>query len=251
MTPIHAPHVEYALIAPLLIVSGGAVVGTLLEALVSRKRRFGVQAVVAFVTVLATLAESVYVYLHLHQVAGIGRGQISTEGALAVDGPGVLTWAMLSVFALLSLALFAERRLENGLSAFTGRAADAPGSPGEAEARTARLEHSEVFPLALFALLGMMVFASANELLTLFVALEVLSLPLYVLSGLGRRRRLLSQEAALKYFLLGAFSSAFFVYGIALAYGYAGGVRLADIDRAVTKHADGRALLFRKLKPFR
>jgi hypothetical protein len=66
---------------------------------------------------------------------------------------------MLSVFALLSLALFAERRLEGGLSAFTGRAADAPGSPGEAEARAAPLEHPEVFPLALFALLGMMVFA--------------------------------------------------------------------------------------------
>ena len=51
MTPIQAPHVEYALIAPLLIVSGGAVLGTLVEAFVSRKRRFGVQAVVAFVTV--------------------------------------------------------------------------------------------------------------------------------------------------------------------------------------------------------
>ena len=95
------------------------------------------------------------------------------------------------------------------------------------------LEHAEIFPLAMFALLGMMVFATANDLLTLFVALEVLSLPLYVMCGLARRRRLLSQEAALKYFLLGAFSSAFFAYGIALAYGYAGGVRLADIDQAV------------------
>ncbi len=150
---------------------------------------------------------------------------------------------MLSVFALLSLALFAERRLEGGLSSFTGRAADAPGSPGEAEARAAGLEHAEIFPLAMFALLGMMVFATANDLLTLFVALEVLSLPLYVMCGLARRRRLLSQEAALKYFLLGAFSSAFFAYGIALAYGYAGGVRLADIDRAVATQTDGRALL--------
>ena len=74
----------------------------------------------------------------------------------------------------------------------------------------------------MFALLGMMVFATSNDLLTMFVALEVLSLPLYLLCGLARRRRLLSQEAALKYFLLGAFSSAFFLYGIALAYGYAG-----------------------------
>jgi len=248
MTPIAAPHVEYALIAPILIVSGGAVVGTLVEAFVSRKHRFGVQAAVAYATIVATLADSLYVYTQLRPVTGVGRGQISTEGALAVDGPGVLTWAMLSVFALLSLALFAERRLEGGLSAFTGRAADAPGSPGEAEARAAGLEHAEVFPLAMFALLGMMVFATANDLLTLFVGLEVLSLPLYVLCGLARRRRLLSQEAALKYFLLGAFSSAFFAYGIALAYGYAGGVGLGDIasaveEGAVASGAEGRPLL--------
>ena len=74
----------------------------------------------------------------------------------------------------------------------------------------------------MFAVGGMMLFPAANDLLTMFVALEVLSLPLYLLCGLARRRRLLSQEAAMKYFLLGAFSSGFFLYGIALIYGYAG-----------------------------
>ena len=68
----------------------------------------------------------------------------------------------------------------------------------------------------------------------MFVALEVLSLPLYLLCGLARRRRLLSQEAALKYFLLGAFSSGFFLYGIALIYGYAGSMNFADIAEAVS-----------------
>ena len=58
----------------------------------------------------------------------------------------------------------------------------------------------------LFALGGMLVFCAADDLLTMFVALEVLSLPLYLLCGLARRRRLLSQEAAVKYFLLGAFA---------------------------------------------
>ena len=77
----------------------------------------------------------------------------------------------------------------------------------------------------MFAVGGMLLFPAANDLLTMFVALEVLSLPLYLLCGLARRRRLLSQEAALKYFLLGAFSSAFFLYGIALLYGYAGSMR--------------------------
>jgi len=57
----------------------------------------------------------------------------------------------------------------------------------------------------------------------------VLSLPLYLISGLARRRRLLSQEASLKYFLLGAFASAFFLYGLALVYGATGSVRLSDI----------------------
>ena len=68
----------------------------------------------------------------------------------------------------------------------------------------------------------MMLFVAANDLLTMFVALEVFSLPLYLLCALARRRRLVSQEAALKYFLLGAFASAFFIFGMALLYGFAG-----------------------------
>ena len=92
---------------------------------------------------------------------------------------------------------------------------------------------TEVFPFTLFALGGMMIFVAANDLLTMFIALEVLSLPLYLMCGLARRRRLLSQEAAVKYFLLGAFASAFFLYGLALLYGYAGSVRLTDIADGV------------------
>jgi NADH-quinone oxidoreductase subunit N len=80
----------------------------------------------------------------------------------------------------------------------------------------------------------MMAFPASNDLLTMFVALEVLSLPLYLLCGLARRRRLLSQEAALKYFLLGAFSSGFFLYGVALVYGFAGSMQFADIAEAVS-----------------
>ena len=79
----------------------------------------------------------------------------------------------------------------------------------------------------------MMLFPASNDLLTMFVALEVLSLPLYLLCGLARRRRLLSQEAALKYFLLGAFSSGFFLYGVALIYGYAGSMHFGEINEAV------------------
>jgi NADH-quinone oxidoreductase subunit N len=90
---------------------------------------------------------------------------------------------------------------------------------------------------------GMLLFPASNDLLIMFVALEVLSLPLYLLCGLARRRRLLSQEAAMKYFLLGAFSSAFFLYGIALVYGYAGSFELAEIDRAVSASSSANTYL--------
>jgi len=242
---ISAPEIEYALLGPLFIVAGVATLGVLIEAFWPRKTRFTVQASVAVLGLLAALGDTIWVGLSLDIVKGdlVARGQIAAEGALSIDGPAVFTWGMLVAFGLLSILLFAERRLDGGLSSFTGRAADAPGSAGEAEAIAKNIEHTEIFPLALFALSGMMLFASANDLLTMFIALEVLSLPLYLLCGLARRRRLLSQEAALKYFLLGAFSSVFFLYGVALAYGYSGSFKLADINAAVTSRIGDQNLL--------
>ena len=94
----------------------------------------------------------------------------------------------------------------------------------------------------MFAVGGMLLFPASDDLLTMFIALEVLSLPLYLLCGLARRRRLLSQEAALKYFLLGAFSSAFFLYGVALLYGYAGTLDLGGIAEAVAAGSGNTSL---------
>jgi len=243
--PIAAPDIEYSMLMPLFILAGAAILGVLVESFWPRRNRFTVQVGVAVVGIVAAFADTVFVYTDLVVVDDpqLARGQVAAEGALAIDGPGVFAWGMLLIFGLLSVLLFAERRLDGGLSSFTGRAADAPGSAAEAEAVKARLEHSEVFPLALFALSGMMLFASSNDLLTMFVALEVLSLPLYLLCGLARRRRLLSQEAALKYFLLGAFSSVFFLYGIALAYGYSGSFRLSEIAVAVSARTGSENLL--------
>src|SRR4051794_35166497 len=90
----------------------------------------------------------------------------------------------------------------------------------------------------------MMLFVAANALLFMFVALEVLSFPLYLISGLARRRRLLSQEAAVKYFLLGAFASAFFLYGLALLYGYANSVDLGGIFQAANSSTKSDVLLY-------
>jgi NADH-quinone oxidoreductase subunit N len=117
-------------------------------------------------------------------------------------------------------------------SAFVAVAAVPAGSVRDRELVTSERVQTEVYPLATFAVGGMMLFTASNDLLIMFVALEVLSLPLYLLSGLARRRRLLSQEAAVKYFLLGAFASAFFLYGLALVYGATGSVRLSAIREA-------------------
>ena len=99
-----------------------------------------------------------------------------------------------------------------------------------------RLPAGEYYALMLFALAGMMLMATATDLLVIFLALEVLSLAVYVLTGI-RRDSPASTEAALKYFLLGAFSSAFFLYGIAFTYGLAGSTRLERIGSLMAAQA--------------
>ena len=123
-------------------------------------------------------------------------------------------------------------------------AAVTAGTEADREQAQRRDAGTEVYPLLLFALGGMMLFVSANDLLTMFVALEVFSLPLYLMCGLARRRRLLSQEAALKYFLLGAFASAFFLFGIAMLYGFAGQVTFSGIHAAIQESANSQLLLY-------
>ena len=86
----------------------------------------------------------------------------------------------------------------------------------------------EYYTLVLFAIVGMIMMATATDLLVIFVALEILSLAVYVLTGI-RRENANSIEAAFKYFLLGAFSSAFFLYGIAFTYGVTGSTRLPAV----------------------
>jgi NADH-quinone oxidoreductase subunit N len=238
------PVIGYAEVWPLLLVFGVACAGVLVEAFAPRARRYVVQVVLALVGLVAAFAGVVAIGLNLDKVAGgAARGSIVAEGAIAVDGPTVFLWGLILLLAIAGLLLFAERRLEGGVSAFAGQAAALPGTDAERQASTRGLDHTEVFPLLMFAVGGMMLFPAASDLLTMFVALEVLSLPLYLLSGLARRRRLLSQEAALKYFLLGAFSSGFFVYGIAMTYGYAGTMEFAGINEAVTNNTGNQTLL--------
>lgn len=238
------PTIEYAELWPLFVVFGAACLGVIVEAFVPRERRFLTQTVIAALALVAALVGTVMVAGRLDVLGdGEARGLVGMEGTLAIDGPTVFLWGIILVFAVGGVLLFAERRLEGGVSAFAGQAAALPGTEAERQASTRGLEHTEVYPLLMFAVAGMMVFPAANDLLTLFVALEVLSLPLYLLCGLARRRRLLSQEAALKYFLLGAFSSGFFLYGVALVYGFAGSMEYSAINEAVRNDIGNHTLL--------
>lgn len=222
-----APHVDWAQLSPVIIVLGAAVIGVLVEAFVPARLRRPVQLSLSLVALVGALTATVLLW---HGVRTTG-GTAVLGGSVILDGPALVIQGAVAALALLSLLVIADRT--NGEDAFSPQAAGVPGSDYEELARRKGLVQTEVFPLVLFATGGMMIFPAAGDLLTLFVALEVLSLPLYLLTGLARRRRLLSQEASMKYFLLGAYASAFFLFGTALLYGFAGSIRLSDIATAI------------------
>ncbi|MEU2084610.1 NADH-quinone oxidoreductase subunit NuoN [Streptomyces albus] len=233
---LQAPSIEYGKLSPTLIVLGVAALGVLIEAFAPRKSRYGAQL---FASLLGLAAAFAAVIGLAASGAGTTHAQIAGMGALAVDGPALFLQGTLLLVGIVGVVTFAERRLEpsaagSRVDAFAAQPASVPGGEGERQAVKAGWTTTEVFPLLMFAIGGMLLFPAANDLLLLFVALEVFSLPLYLLCALARRRRLLSQEAAVKYFLLGAFSSAFLLFGTALLYGYAGTVGYSGIARVVS-----------------
>jgi NADH-quinone oxidoreductase subunit N len=235
---ISQPPISYPAIMPVLIILGAACVGVLFEAFLPKHNRLGAQLVLS---VLAIVVAGWRLITFADEMPETGL--ITLGRALAVDKPTLVLWATLLVLTIGALVLMADRTVERG-GYFVADAAVRPGTVQDrAQAGRGQMQ-TEVFPLTLFALGGMMVFCAANDLLTMFIALEVLSLPLYLMCGLARRRRLLSQEAAVKYFLLGAFASAFFLYGLALLYGYAGSVQLSDIANAAAGSNRSETLLF-------
>ena len=197
------PEVELAGIAPelALVVTGLLilVVDALLGARLGR----------AWLPYGATLGLSIAI-----AVAVIGWREVSSEGG-ALQLSGMIAYDGFAIFVKVSLAVFGV------LTVWLAR--DYLGREG--------LEDAEFYALVLFAVSGMMFMASAADLIVVFLALETFSIALYVLVGF-RRRSLLSQESAMKYFLLGSFSSAFFLLGIAMTYGAVGGTNLYGGDVA-------------------
>jgi len=214
-----SPTLDYALLAPILIVLGGAVLGVLIEAFAPRKSRASSQLFITLATLVLSLVS-------LIRVRDRSSSAVAME-SVTFDGAGMLIQASILIISIIAVFLLADQ--EN----FTALPAALPGSDEERVSLQQDLRVTEIYPLTLFAIAGMMLFPVATDLITLFVALEVLSLPLYLLAGLSRRRRLMSQEAALKYFLLGAFSSAFFLMGIAYLYGYSASTTFSGIHAAV------------------
>jgi NADH-quinone oxidoreductase subunit N len=245
------PSVEYFLLCPMLIVFGVAVAGVLVEAFLPRRFRYAAQVTLTLGGLAAAFVA----------VVAVGRslpasGRSAVLGAVAIDRPTLYLQGTILLVSVIAVIFIAERSAVGetagarvpvmagaGLDSFTPQASAVPGSDAEREAERAGAAQTELFPLAMLSIGGMMVFPASNDLLTMFVALEVLSLPLYLMCGLARHRRLLSQEAAMKYFLLGAFSSAFFLYGVALLYGATGTLLLPGIRDVLAAHGDSSMAL--------
>jgi NADH-quinone oxidoreductase subunit N len=209
--PLPLPEVDWRAIAPELALAVAGVVLLLVVAFWPRAGR----------NVLAGLTLAGLAVAAALTVWNWDLERVAFEGAVSLDGITRYARAILLAVGVLATLMVAQ-----------------------GEAREGEPDDSlpEVYPLLLFALLGMVLLAAASDLLVVFIALEILSLSLYVLAG--ETRRLAAQEAAMKYFLLGAFSSAFLLYGIALCYGATGTTNLLGIARAsADPTGDGTLLL--------
>jgi len=199
LPPIQTPNVEYSGMLPALILIGGAML-LLVVVSVVRHRPPWLWTGITLATGAATMAASLVLWF---DVRDDGPRRLVAD-ALVVDGFAVFFMVLISVTVILG-ALVATAYLDR--EGFTG---------------------PEFYVLMLLSASGAVVMASANDLIVLFLGLEILSIALYVLAGF-HPRRMESKEAAMKYFVLGAFSSALFLYGIALVYGSTGSTNLGLI----------------------
>jgi NADH-quinone oxidoreductase subunit N len=199
-TVLSAPHIDYVAILPELILIGGALLLMLGASLSSRVAPRGTWAGWTFLTAAGAIGASWYLW---DQVGRRGP-QETIHAAVAVDGYSAFFLLLISV-ALALGALVADDYL-----------------------RQEGLDGPEFYVLAMLSAAGGMFMSVANDLIVVFLGLEILSIALYVLAGYHRHRQA-SHEAALKYFVLGSFSSAIFLYGVALVYGATGSTNLVSI----------------------
>jgi NADH-quinone oxidoreductase subunit N len=205
--PIETPHVTWHALTPMLVLIVGAVI-ILGGSAMSRRR--SVPGVYAFATVLTGFVAMATAIPLWREVTDPNRGPFSAiSGAVAVDGFSVfLTFVICAAVVLAAMLADGYLRREG-------------------------LDGAELYVLILLSASGGVIMASANDLIVMFLGLEILSIAAYVLAAMHLRRAQ-SQEAGMKYFVLGAFSSAFFLYGIALVYGSTGSTNLNRIAQFAT-----------------
>jgi NADH-quinone oxidoreductase subunit N len=217
-TPIPQPGVDWLAITPVLILVGGALVLMLASSLIGKRTAMAAYTTITCVAGLATIGVVVPLWRQVHDP---DRGPFTTfEGAVGVDGFSLYLTVVIAVSVVLA-ALFFHDYL-----------------------RREQLEGAEPFVLLMLSAAGGVIMAQANDLVVLFLGLEVLSIAAYVMAAL-HKYRVTSQEAGMKYFVLGAFSSAFFLYGIAMIYGGTGTtnlVRIVDLFNTSALTKDGLIL---------
>ena len=208
MANFQAPEVHWVSLTPILIVLGGAVLGVLVEAFAPVKAR---RPLVIGLSILATAGACVMLALRWVPVLETPV----TLGEYMEDPLTVAAQSALVVIGFFAVLVMADRT-SVGDGAFAGQPSDRPDSAAEELSERKGYQRSEIFPL------------------TLFVALEVMSLPLYIMAATARRRRQLSYESALKYFVLGAFSSGFLLMGSAFLFGFSNSLRISALGEAIS-----------------
>ena len=200
------PPLNFTVILPLLVLTIWACLLLLVDLFVKNK---GITAL------LAALGLAISLGVTLSQVGATGT---SFNNMVTLDGFSTFVNALLLVSGLFGVALAYGYVKRMGI------------------------ERGEYYTLLLFSIVGMMLMAQAADLIIVFLALEMLSIPLYVLAAFARPN-VNSEEAGLKYFLLGAFSTGFVVYGIALVFGATGTTSLAGIVAAASSGTSSLLLL--------
>jgi NADH-quinone oxidoreductase subunit N len=230
------PSVEYYLLVPMLIVIGGALLLLLLTAVMVRRRNTTLNTTLTLLTLTAAAVPLWFQWHdygdHAAKVAKLAPGLAelggsvvpgpptrAVVGAIAHDGFGIYALGLLLIVAALGI-LIGDGWLRR-----------------EEQARG-----PEFHVLVLLATAGAMFMAVGNDLIVTFLGLEILSLPLFVLAAFHSRRAM-GREAAMKYFILSAFSSALFLYGVALTYGATGSTNLDEIGSYLAQNVSTNGVL--------
>ena len=194
METIAIPAINFAAIMPETILSVFAMLLLLVNVFVSSEQK----GYLAYLSIIGI------VVAFFPLVSGWGNPQAGFNGSVLQDNFALVFKGIFLVSGLLSILISDQYFQREGCN------------------------HGELYPLMLLATAGMMFMASGTDLMTIFLGLEVMSVSLYILAGFNRDNPK-SNEAGIKYFLLGAFSTGFLLYGMALTYGATGTTKIATI----------------------